>query len=225
KIYLSNSGVKDAPMLHSLSHYHINRHGRPKQIALKCKTVLDGCMERNMSCGFNGRELSEEENKLRRRIAELEATIDELKAREEKHNRVEKRLATECAVTRVLAESKSPGQAVTGTLRVICECIGWRLGDFWSVDHDSDMLYYKEGWHKRSAKAEKFELASKQYTFLPGIGLPGRVLLSGKPNWILDVVKDRNFLRASIAAEVGFHSAFGFPIMLGDKILGVMEFF
>jgi signal transduction histidine kinase/CheY-like chemotaxis protein len=39
------------------------------------------------------------------------------------------------------------------------------------------------------------------------------------------VEKDDNFPRAPFAVSAGFHAAFAFPILLGDKFLGVMEFF
>ena len=57
------------------------------------------------------------------------------------------------------------------------------------------------------------------------IGLPGRVWASGEPAWIPDVVQDRNFPRAAIAAREGLHAAFGFPVLLRGEVLSVMEFF
>ena len=34
-----------------------------------------------------------------------------------------------------------------------------------------------------------------------------------------------NFPRAAAASREGLHGAFGFPIILGDEVLGVIEFF
>src|SRR5262249_5908806 len=62
-------------------------------------------------------------------------------------------------------------------------------------------------------------------TFIAGAGLPGRVWATERPAWIADVVGDDNFPRAAIAAWEGLHCAFGFPIRLGNRILGVIEFF
>ena len=39
------------------------------------------------------------------------------------------------------------------------------------------------------------------------------------------MTRDANFPRASIAAQEGLHAAFGFPILLGAEVLGVLEFF
>jgi C4-dicarboxylate-specific signal transduction histidine kinase len=60
---------------------------------------------------------------------------------------------------------------------------------------------------------------------VPGIGLPGRLWSSHEPAYIPDVVYDANFPRASVASSEGLHAAFGFPIMLGRDVVGVMEFF
>ncbi len=73
--------------------------------------------------------------------------------------------------------------------------------------------------------APQFETATIQGKVIHGAGLPGRLWSTGKPGWITDVTRERNFRRATIAKREGLHGAFGFPIKLGDKILGVVEGF
>jgi C4-dicarboxylate-specific signal transduction histidine kinase len=80
-------------------------------------------------------------------------------------------------------------------------------------------------WHKASVAVPHFEATSRASTFLPGIGLPGRVWSRRAPAYIPDVVQDANFPGASSAAREGLHAAFGVPIQLGADVLGVMEFF
>jgi diguanylate cyclase (GGDEF)-like protein/PAS domain S-box-containing protein len=80
-------------------------------------------------------------------------------------------------------------------------------------------------WNEPGAAVAGFESISRGMRFAPGVGLPGRVLASGKATWIADVVADDNFPRARIAAEEGLHAAFAFPIFNGPAVLGVVEFF
>jgi PAS domain S-box-containing protein len=138
---------------------------------------------------------------------------------------VERRLAAEHTVTRVLAESVSLGEATPKILQAICESLGWQTGAFWTVDEHAKLLRCSETWHSPSLNLEKFETFTKKTTFLPGVGLPGRVWTSGEPAWIPDVLKDTNFPRAPVAAQEGLHGAFGFPIRSANRVLGVMEFF
>ncbi len=76
-----------------------------------------------------------------------------------------------------------------------------------------------------SMSLDGFETVSRTRTFTRGVGLPGRIWSSGKPAWIPDVSRDPNFPRMPEAAEAELRGAFGFPIHLGDEIVGVMEFF
>jgi signal transduction histidine kinase/CheY-like chemotaxis protein len=62
-------------------------------------------------------------------------------------------------------------------------------------------------------------------TFERGVGLPGRIWSSAEPAWIPNAVDDPNFPRAKEAEEVGLRGAFGFPILIGNEVLGVIEFF
>ncbi|HKW85946.1 MAG TPA: PAS domain S-box protein, partial [Nitrospiraceae bacterium] len=139
--------------------------------------------------------------------------------------RAERRLAAQYAVTRVLAESSTLQEAGSKMLKAICESLDWELGCLWSVDQRDGLLRCLDIWHVPSVEAAEFIAVSRQRTFLPGIGLPGRVWSSGQAAWIPDVVKDANFPRAPIAAQVGLHGAFAFPIRVGNQVRGVLEFF
>ena len=72
---------------------------------------------------------------------------------------------------------------------------------------------------------DEFEKASCGRTFERGEGLPGRVWASGQPAWILDIAQDANFPRLAPAVACGLHSAFACPVVVGDRTLGVIEFF
>src|SRR5437868_2517729 len=80
-------------------------------------------------------------------------------------------------------------------------------------------------WNVPSYEAEEFERAGRKTVLFPGIDLVGRVLASGQPAWISNVVNDSNFPRAPIAARVGLHGAFAFPIRVGEATNCVMAFY
>ena len=136
-----------------------------------------------------------------------------------------RRLAAQYATTRALAESDTFAQATPAILEAICDRLGWEHGAIWKLDQQDNVLRCVEFWHSQDIQFPEFEIISRRTTFPPGIGLPGRVWASAQPAWIIDVLKDPNFPRAPIAAREGLHAAFGFPIVLGGEVLGVMEFF
>src|SRR5262249_7319522 len=79
-------------------------------------------------------------------------------------------------------------------------------------------------WHAGEG-APEFEALSERIALAPSEGLPGRVLVSGEPTWIVDVPEDANFPRADAARRSGLHAAFGFPLHSPRGVVGVMEVF
>ena len=133
---------------------------------------------------------------------------------------------TEHAVARSLAQTADPHDALVRALRAIGEGLGWLWGAVWEPAPDRpEALCCVETWSADGAAAEAFAAASRECTFAPGEGLPGRVWQSGEPAWISDVLTDDNFPRATAAQGAGLHAAFCFPIRSARGVLGVIEFF
>src|SRR5262249_31030076 len=139
--------------------------------------------------------------------------------------RAEQRLMAQHTVTQTLAAAATLEEATPKILQAVCECLDWDLGTLWSLDRQAGVLRCVELWQKASVAAPHFVATSRASTFLPGVGLPGCVWASRAPAYLPDVVQDTNCPRAPIAAHEGLHTAFGFPILLGGDVLGVMEFF
>ena len=139
--------------------------------------------------------------------------------------RAEHRIVTQYGVTRALAESATLNDAAPKILQAICEHLGWEAGALWYVDQSSNVLRCSEVWHRSSLEIPRFKAICLQCTLEPGVGLPGRVWRSARAAWIPDVAEDDDSARTSIVAGEGLHGAFGFPIVLNDEVLGVVEFF
>ncbi|HEY4011202.1 MAG TPA: response regulator [Acidobacteriaceae bacterium] len=128
-------------------------------------------------------------------------------------------------VTRVLAEAPSLYEAAPRIMKSICETLGWAAGTVWKLDKKDGILRCVETWHVPTMNVSEFSTLTRSYTFDRGVGLPGRVWQGIAPLWIEDLAIDSNFPRAPIASKEGLRSALGFPILLGDEVLGVLEFF
>jgi PAS domain S-box-containing protein len=139
--------------------------------------------------------------------------------------RAERRLASQYAVTRVLAEARTLEEAVPQIMQAVGESLEWELGVFWRLDRPSGVLRCLDLWKAATIDAKSFVAATEQESFKVGVGLPGRIWQSGQPAWIRDVTADADFVRAQAASQAGLHGAFGFPIRIGSEIEGVIEFF
>jgi signal transduction histidine kinase/CheY-like chemotaxis protein len=137
----------------------------------------------------------------------------------------ERRMSTGYAVTRVLAEAESLDAAVPFLLMSICEGLSWDVGALWRVDETVNLLRCMNLWHPPNLSFPTFVEATRKSTFKRGMGLPGRVWESCQPVWLPNIQQGPNFPRGSFAIAEGLHSAFAFPVRLGDHVAGVIEFF
>jgi diguanylate cyclase (GGDEF)-like protein/PAS domain S-box-containing protein len=109
----------------------------------------------------------------------------------------ESRLAAEHGVARALAETASVGEAVQTVLAVMCGALGWESGAFWLLDRHDDGLRSLARW-------------TASGTHRSGDGLAVQVCASLAPIWRPDSV-----------AQTG---AYALPVLLGTRLLGVLEF-
>ena len=147
------------------------------------------------------------------------------KRRLEKSAAAYRRLAAQHAATQALIKGRTTSDVLPGVLQAVCEALDWGEAALWWVDREEKCLRCAEFWSVPTSTTSEFETMTRKSTFLIGVGLPGRVWKTGRPAWIPDVVKDRNFPRAPYADKDGLHGAFGFPITLGGETIGVLEFF
>lgn len=137
---------------------------------------------------------------------------------------VERRRNAQYAVTTVLSESATLDEALPRLLEAICKSLDWSVGLMFAVEEGTNRLELVEFWHSETDTVPVFQ-AGAQGDGAPGFGLPGRVLAEKKPVWISDVTRDKHLPGAPLAAKARLHGAFAFPILSGDKVLGVLEFF
>src|SRR5215470_834990 len=92
--------------------------------------------------------------------------------------------AVEHAVARILAENERPVEVYACVLEAIGGSLGWELGAVWELGRDMRLRCVRI-WHA-GAGAPEFEALSEEISLRPGEGLPGRVLLTEEPIWVVD---------------------------------------
>ncbi len=142
-----------------------------------------------------------------------------------KRKRDEHRLALQHAVTGILAEAPSLNDVTPILLNTICTHLGWQIAALWRVEPEQDELRYVANWRDQSfATGAEFEEVSREVRFARGDGFPGNVWARKEPIWVTEFGL-AEFPRSSLAARENLRSAFGFPILLGSEVLGVIELF
>jgi signal transduction histidine kinase len=128
-------------------------------------------------------------------------------------------------ITLEAAAADDLSSALKVAMRRVCETTGWVIGQAWIPRHDGTVLECSPAWFSLATGLEPFRQSSEATTFLPGVGLPGRVWSAKQPAWIQDVTVDPNFPRVQVAGALGLQAALGIPIQRGDEVLAVLEFF
>lgn len=141
--------------------------------------------------------------------------------------RVEQRLHAEHAVTRILAEASSVGEALPQVIRAIAEAGGWVYGAHWDLNKATNLLHCAEVWHAAETGLDAFEAYNRARTQSAGAskGPIHQVWASNAPVWIEDIRRDGGTQRAPEALRANLQSVFAFPILIGEEFYGVIEFF
>ena len=137
----------------------------------------------------------------------------------------ERRLNLLYEIGRILASAETMSEAAPQILQTICVDLQFELGEFWCLDKDEKVLRLESVWHLPAPLLEKFVAESRRLDFSVGMGLPGKVWKQNAPVWIENLSGEANMPRRFFAEETGLQSGFAFPVLLGDKLLGVISFF
>jgi PAS domain S-box-containing protein len=174
------------------------------------------------------------ERRVIERTAQLEAANRELASEIAERTRAVEALQQQHVLMHLLQvvamaanEAPSVEEAMQICLDQVCAHTGWPVGHVYFPARDATArLLPSSIWFLESP--ERFETCrqvTERTPLAPGVGLPGRVFVGGKPVWIIDVTKDSNFPRAHLAQDIGVRAGFGFPVLIGREVVAVLEFF
>ncbi len=132
------------------------------------------------------------------------------------------------SVTMAANRSSSIEHTAKTCLGLICTYMGWPVcHGYLRANRAPEQMTSTELWLLQDdARYAAFREATDSADAGPGSGLPGCILASGKPQWILNLADETPLSeRTRTAVAAGLRSAFGFPIVVDEKIIGILEFF
>ncbi len=109
----------------------------------------------------------------------------------------------------------------------VCDSTGWPFGHAYLRSPDDPDLMVPTGiWRLADpVKYAPLRELTEQTPYARGTGMPGRVLATGQALWIQEMTMDRTLPRARLALSLGFKSGFAFPVVVGNDVVAVLEFF
>lgn len=128
-------------------------------------------------------------------------------------------------------EASNIEEAAQACIDAICRFTKWPIGHLYLVSNtpantEDQLLFPTNVWYMSAPRRfAEFRRITQETRFSPGRGLPGRVYIEGKSQWLIDILANPSFPRAAIAKQIGIRTALGFPILTGSQVSGVLEFF
>src|SRR5262249_27648430 len=127
--------------------------------------------------------LSQARDELASKVRELEKANQTLHAEIAERQRSARLLATQHAVTRVLAECGSLVAAAADLLRDIGLNMKWDWGALWIAENGGAPLRCETLWSAPNIETAEFDAASRELPFMSGQGVVGQVWQHAIPRW------------------------------------------
>jgi len=117
--------------------------------------------------------------------------------------------------------------AFQAALDRIRACTGWTFGHVLLPTGDDTGVFVPADIYSADTpeQVDEFRQMIEGLSLDPSRGLIGHVIATGEPHWVNKLVQESPFLGAAAAAQLKVNSAFAFPVIFGDQVCGVFEFF
>jgi two-component system CheB/CheR fusion protein len=130
-------------------------------------------------------------------------------------------------VATIANQSRSVEEAYQATLDHVCCRMEWPVGHVCNPHCDDEETFSDSGlWSLHPP--ERFEdllPASQDVVFTPGKGMVGQVIAKGVPQWFTEVTSHEMCARSKAMEDLGLKTVFLFPVLAGERVVAVLEFF
>lgn len=137
----------------------------------------------------------------------------------------ERRVALQRVVSEIVGENNSPEVAAMRILEALCVSQGWDAALKWEVNFEENRLEFCSGWSAPGRKTELLIQDSTGVTLPPGKGMLGRAWQDGRSQWVADLSAEPSNPHTKAAQRRGMVSGCAVPVKVGNRVLGVLEFY
>lgn len=137
--------------------------------------------------------------------------------------RTERRLATQQAVSAVLAEASSLQEAISRVLRTVCESEGIDFGIVWELGAQGGGLRCVDVWKHSGFQDPGLDPAIRASVDVRQAGPVGRAWAEARPVVVSEPELGACHPFASLVQAAGLRSSIAFPILFNGAVTGVVE--
>jgi GAF domain-containing protein len=112
--------------------------------------------------------------------------------------------------------------ALRTALDTVREEFGWEYGSYWAVDPSSRTLRFAV---ESGTAGSEFRAVTLAASFAEGVGLAGRAWRARDLVFVPDLGELTDCVRAPAAQRAGVKSGVCLPVIVGDEVVGTMDFF
>ena len=121
-----------------------------------------------------------------------------------------------------LGRCRTIGEVITAALSSVREAFGWSYGSFWAVNAEDQALRFVQD---AGSVTDEFRRITSESRFREGEGLNGQVWQARDLVFVSDLGDMKGCSRAPAARRGGLRAGVCFPIMLGSRVYGTMDYF
>ncbi|MGY2079510.1 methyl-accepting chemotaxis protein [Modestobacter sp. SYSU DS0657] len=140
-------------------------------------------------------------------------------------NELQETLDDRVAVTTVVTElgaAIDQASALRIALDTVREAFGWAYGSYWALDESAGVLRFQQ---ESGSAGEEFRTVTLSASFAEGVGLSGRAWRARDLYFVSDIGEMTDCVRAPAAQRAGVKSGVCFPLLVGGRVIGTMDFF
>ncbi len=139
--------------------------------------------------------------------------------------REEELIANTTAVNQLLmalGRARTMRDVVTAALGSVREAFNWTYGSYWEIQPEEQALRFAQD---SGSVSEDFRRVTAEARFREGEGLNGQAWQTRDLVFVPDLGEMKTCSRAPVAKRSGLKSGVCFPILLGGKLIGTMDYF
>jgi methyl-accepting chemotaxis protein len=120
-----------------------------------------------------------------------------------------------------LGRARTTRDVITAALSSVREAFGWTYGSFWEVRAEDQALHFVQD---AGSVSDEFRRVTAEAAFREGEGLNGQTWQSRDLMFVPDLGEMKTCSRAPSARRGGLKAGVCFPILVGGRVVGTMDF-